>query len=210
MGMIKVRAKKMPSVDGGGDPPSGTWKESMVMAGTVFEIPDDPVPHEDYAGRKIYVSHARKPSKDGGVPLTEKERREYHIQNRLIHTMPGFYPGKMNQAAMQGYDIQQETAYLKYKNFSPVWMEIVPMETPLSNEAGDNGWGTAAQEEKLPDVKPAPANICEMKEPSALKLVNNTMDGETIQAWIEMEMKGEKREGLLAAMNAQLKTLYKQ
>ena len=208
---IKVRAKRIPSPDGQGEAPSGFYttamggQDGMVFAGTVFTIPSDPVEHEDSEGRRISTI-ARKAD---GSAMTDRERREYLIANRAIFNQVGFYPGKMNQKQKAEYENKQAEGYRKYKHFSPVWMEIVPEETPLTNdESSDKGWGQVEESDKsIPEPEAVP-DLQSMTDKKACKVVDKISNGEVLEKMKEQEMKGLKRENVLAYIDSAIKNAY--
>lgn len=174
MPTIRVRAKRR-----GNEPVSGFHGAHGEAGhpkypGDIFEIDDTPVDDKE----KVF-----RDSKGNEMALTEKEVRQLHIARGAIKT---------HRAPSDPLHKKELDAYLKYREYSPEWMEILkPGETDIDASAP-----------KVDDT------LLKLKEDKAIALVNKTKNEDQLEKWLAAEEGADTpRDKVLKVLNLQIQTV---
>jgi len=182
--------------------PSGYYFDRMIKAGEIFEIPDTLVPHfmTDKDGK---VSEEQAFTSDG-VPLTDEKGKPTMKPVKQAAVSVGARNGGvlreyselerrqliLAKNAIKGLTAEDKKLYLKYLEYSPVWMKPAPSKAvPTINK----------------EVSSPESDINKLGIQDAVSLINKTLAIPVLKRWLEVEEEGQKREGVLGAIHAQLK-----
>lgn len=204
--MIKVRAKEVEEGEHSGTYGDGTLKVLPFrrFPGDVFEIRDDSPSHTDQEGRRIERIYNLAPGVQKA--MTEKEKRQYLVDTRKIQTSPGFLRKGLPSNEVGAYEKDQIANWLAYEDFAPTWMERVYDDTPTSESEEKLGW--PGEKPATPSTDSTIPNIQEMTMVNIAPLVNKTKDAKTLEAWLEQEKAGKKRDGVQNLLISQIKNAY--